>query len=39
MIVMTIELFLVGIGTGNPAHITIQPIRQLKAADILIIPR
>ena len=39
MIVMTIELFLVGIGTGNPAHITIQAIQQLKAADILIIPR
>ena len=36
---MTIELFLVGIGTGNPAHITIQAIQQLKAADILIIPR
>ena len=39
MIVMTIELFLVGIGTGNPAHITIKAIQQLKAADILIIPR
>ena len=39
MTVMTIELFLVGIGTGNPAHITIQAIQQLKAADILIIPR
>ena len=36
---MTIELFLVGIGTGNPAHLTIQAIQQLKAVDILIIPR
>ena len=36
---MTIELFLVGIGTGNPKHITIQAIEQLKSADIIIIPR
>ena len=36
---MTIELFLVGVGTGNPAHVTIQAIQQLKAADTLIIPR
>ena len=36
---MTIELFLVGIGTGNPKHITLQAIEQLKSADIIIIPR
>ena len=36
---MTIELFLVGVGTGNPAHITLQAIEQLKSADIIIIPR
>lgn len=36
---MMIKLFLVGIGTGNPAHVTIQAINQLKAADIIMIPR
>ncbi|MEL0255234.1 MAG: SAM-dependent methyltransferase, partial [Burkholderiaceae bacterium] len=36
---MTIEIFLVGVGTGNPAHITLQAIEQLKSADIIIIPR
>ena len=36
---MTIELFLIGVGTGNPAHVTVQAIQQLKAADTLIIPR
>ena len=36
---MAIEIFLVGVGTGNPAHITLQAIEQLKSADIIIIPR
>ena len=36
---MTIEIFLVGVGTGNPAHITLQAIEQLKSANIIIIPR
>ena len=36
---MTIEIFLVGIGTGNPRHITLEAIKQLKSADILIIPK
>ena len=36
---MTIEIFLVGVGTGNPRHITLQAVKQLKSADILIIPR
>ena len=36
---MIAELFLIGIGTGNPAHVTQQAISQLKAADIIMIPR
>lgn len=34
-----IELLLVGIGTGNPEHLTIQAIRALNAADLILIPR
>ncbi len=30
------ELSLVGIGTGNPEHLTLQAIRALKAADLII---
>ncbi len=33
-----IELFLVGIGTGNPEHLTLQAIRTLNSADLVIIP-
>lgn len=33
-----IELCLVGIGTGNPDHVTMQAIRKLKAVDIIIVP-
>ena len=33
------ELFLVGIGTGNPEHLTLQAIRALNGADIILIPR
>ena len=32
-------LFLVGIGTGNPEHLTLQAIRTLNAADVILIPR
>lgn len=34
-----IELLLVGIGTGNPEHITLQAIRALNRADVVLIPR
>lgn len=34
-----IELLLVGIGTGNPEHITLQAIRALNRADVILIPR
>lgn len=34
-----IELILVGIGTGNPEHVTLQAIRALNSADIILIPR
>jgi precorrin-6A synthase len=34
-----IELTLVGIGTGNPEHITLQAIRALNRADVILIPR
>lgn len=33
------DLTLVGIGTGNPDHLTRQAIRALNAADIILIPR
>ncbi|MBV0892712.1 precorrin-6A synthase (deacetylating) [Paracoccus sp. Z118] len=32
------ELALVGIGTGNPEHLTLQAIEAIRAADILMIP-
>lgn len=34
-----IELLLVGIGTGNPEHLTLQAIRALNSADLVMIPR
>ncbi|MCA0406207.1 MAG: precorrin-6A synthase (deacetylating) [Proteobacteria bacterium] len=34
-----IELLLVGIGTGNPEHITLSAIRALNRADVILIPR
>lgn len=34
-----IELLLVGIGTGNPDHLTLQAIKALNSADLVIIPR
>ena len=33
------DLFLVGIGTGNPEHLTLQAIRALNGADLILIPR
>ena len=32
------ELTLVGIGTGNPGHLTLQAVEAIRAADILLIP-
>ena len=34
-----IELLLVGIGTGNPEHLTLQAIRALNSVDLILIPR
>ncbi|WP_347311949.1 precorrin-6A synthase (deacetylating) [Defluviimonas sp. SAOS-178_SWC] len=34
-----IDLFLIGIGTGNPDHLTVQAIKALNAADLVMIPR
>ncbi len=34
-----IELLLIGIGTGNPDHVTLQGIKAINAADLILIPR
>ena len=34
-----IEICLVGIGTGNPDHVTRQGVRALNAADLILVPR
>jgi precorrin-6A synthase len=34
-----IDLLLVGIGTGNPDHLTLQAIKALNSADLVMIPR
>ena len=34
-----IHLHLIGIGTGNPDHLTRQATRSLNAADLVLIPR
>ena len=34
-----ITLTLIGIGTGNPDHLTRQAIRALNAADLILLPR
>ena len=34
-----IDLILVGIGTGNPDHLTLQAIKALNGADLILIPR
>ena len=33
------ELLLIGIGTGNPEHLTLQAIRALNRADLVLVPR
>jgi precorrin-6A synthase len=33
------QLLLIGIGTGNPEHLTLQAIRALNRADLVLIPR
>ena len=33
-----IELFLLGIGTGNPEHVTRQAEHMLRTADIIMVP-
>ncbi len=34
-----IDLVLIGIGTGNPEHLTLQAIRALNSVDLILIPR
>ena len=34
-----IELFLIGIGTGNPDHLTLQAVKALNSVDLVLIPR
>lgn len=34
-----LELYLVGIGTGNPDHLTLQAVKALNAANLVMIPR
>ena len=36
---MNVDLCLVGIGTGNPDHVTRQGINELNAADLILVPR
>ena len=33
------HLVLIGIGTGNPEHMTVQGIRALNAGDLVLVPR
>jgi len=33
-----LELFLIGIGTGNPDHLTLQAIKVMKEVDLLLVP-
>lgn len=33
------ELWLVGIGTGNPSHVTLEGVQALREADLILIPR
>ncbi|KIN74623.1 precorrin-6A synthase (deacetylating) [Sulfitobacter guttiformis] len=35
---MTLQLTLIGIGTGNPEHLTLQAIRAMNAQDLILIP-
>jgi precorrin-6A synthase len=36
---MTRDLVLIGIGTGNPDHLTLQAVREINRADLILIPR
>ena len=36
---MTTRLHLIGTGTGNPAHITLEAVDRLQSADLVLIPR
>ncbi|HTQ70395.1 MAG TPA: precorrin-6A synthase (deacetylating) [Acidocella sp.] len=36
---MSTRLSLIGIGTGNPEHLTLEAIRAINAADLILIPR
>ncbi len=33
------ELFLIGIGTGNPDHLTLQAIKAMRGAELILIPK
>jgi precorrin-6A synthase len=34
-----IELHLIGIGTGNPDHLTAEAVRAMNDADLILLPR
>lgn len=34
-----LELVLIGIGTGNPEHLTLQAIREMRSCDLILLPR
>lgn len=36
---MSVHLTLIGIGTGNPEHLTLQAIREMNAQDLIMVPR
>ncbi len=36
---MTARLCLIGIGTGNPEHLTLEAVKAINAADLILIPR
>ena len=39
MAVMTLELFLIGIGTGNPDHVTHQAVKAMRDVEVILVPR
>ena len=32
------ELWLIGIGTGNPDHVTVEAVKAMNSADLVLIP-
>jgi precorrin-6A synthase len=36
---VTARLCLIGIGTGNPEHLTLEAVKAMRAADVILIPR